>query len=396
VALPHGTPVGQQWQCQPTQIKVTPMALPPEVLVRQVERLGGDLRTLTGPVYEQARAVVSDPGWAAPGDLYLTGAGDSYHAGVAMEMAFRTIAGMPCQAVSAQRFSDYCAAALQLRRGHSIVVGASSSGRTPEVVAALRSARQHGARTVAVTGYPDSPVAQAAERSVVIALPDLERSPGIRTYAATLLAFLALALRMGARAGRADDNSVAELTRLADSVDATAVSVRDQCRAVADLIASAPVLTFAGGGPSFGTAKFSAAKMIEATGIASLAVDTGEWWHVERRALPADMPVFVIAPPGRSYQRTVLVAAAARQLGRRLIAVVDSEDALVAQHSSAILPVRGTVSEELSPLLYHVYAGYVASFAAQRLGRPLYADDPPSLPRTLDGFATLGHDDRNP
>src|SRR5262249_59541960 len=92
-----------------------------------------------------------------------------------------------------------------------------------------QSAGQHGARTVAITGEPDRPVAQAAEEQVVVTLPDLERSPGIRTYQATLLALLILALRLGARAGHGDGTAMAELARLADDVGSTAATVREPC-----------------------------------------------------------------------------------------------------------------------------------------------------------------------
>jgi len=62
-------------------------------------------------------------------------------------------------------------------------------------------------------------------------------------------------------------------------------------------------MVMVGSGPSYGTALFSAAKMIEAAGIFVLGQDVEEWWHVERFAYPIAMPVFVIAPPGRSYWR---------------------------------------------------------------------------------------------
>ncbi|MGH9669498.1 MAG: N-acetylmuramic acid 6-phosphate etherase [Terriglobales bacterium] len=49
-----------------------------------------------------------------------------------------------------------------------VVVGISASGRTPYTLGALEYARERGAATVAVTGNPGSPLAQAAEIAIVI------------------------------------------------------------------------------------------------------------------------------------------------------------------------------------------------------------------------------------
>jgi glutamine---fructose-6-phosphate transaminase (isomerizing) len=153
-------------------------------------------------------------------------------------------------------------------------------------------------------------------------------------------------------------------------VEATASAIKDRCRAVADMAADSPVLVMVGSGPSYGTALFSAAKMTEAAGVFAAGQDVEEWCHVETNAYPDDMPVFVIAPPGRSHWRAAELAAQARRQGRLVVAVTDAADTEVAACASAHLPVHGQVREEFSPLLYHVFAGYLASYLAGRLRRP--------------------------
>src|SRR3712207_5057552 len=85
-------------------------ALKPDVMIRQVEGLAGDLRTLTHPFAQQIRTVLTPAEWQAVNTVYLTGDGDSYHASCAAEMAFQTIADVRCEPLSAQRFLDYRAA----------------------------------------------------------------------------------------------------------------------------------------------------------------------------------------------------------------------------------------------------------------------------------------------
>jgi glucosamine--fructose-6-phosphate aminotransferase (isomerizing) len=184
-----------------------------------------------------------------------------------------------------------------------------------------------------------------------------------------------------------------ELIALSDIMDATTAAIRERCHEVADTIAVTPTLVMAGSGPSYGTALFSAAKIVEAAGIFAIGQDLEEWWHVERFAYPIDMPVFVIAPPGRSYWRAGDLAATARALGRRVIAVTHKDDTEVTRHAHTVLPVQGETREEFSPLLYHLFASYMASYVADRLGRSLFQSDRPELLQSVNEYyASLRQD----
>jgi glucosamine--fructose-6-phosphate aminotransferase (isomerizing) len=354
-----------------------PEPIEPDVLTRQAAALAADLRELAAAVDDQVRALPWSGELANVGRVVLTGDGDSWHASCATEMAFETIADIACEPAAALRFLEY--GVDRVRRdapGRTLVVATSASGATERVVQAIERARRHGAFTVALTGRAGSPVTEAADRSVVVALRSSERSPGIRTYQASLLGMLLIALRLGesrgALAPQDADRLRAELVALADAVAATADSVAGDCAEAADAIADGPALVMTGCGPNHGTALFAAAKVVEAAGVLAMGQDVEEWCHVERFAYPLDMPVFVIAPPGRSHWRAVEMAERATALGRRVVAVAGPDDAELAGHAWRTLPVRGAVREEFSPLLYHVFAAHLACGLARRLGRRLF------------------------
>ena len=271
-----------------------------------------------------------------------------------------------------------------------MVIATSASGGTERVVQAIERAKENGTLTVALTGTPNSAVTQAAERSVVVELPQRERSPGIRTYQASLVGMLLGAIQLGElqdRYAREEAEGLRrELVNLADAVDATTNAIQAGCREVADMIAASPVVVMLGSGPSYGTALYGAAKLIEAAGVFTMGQDLEEWWHVERFAYPVDMPVFVIAPPGRSHWRAQSVAATARGLGRRVIVVAHRDDAQVARHAHIVLPVHGEVREEFSPVLYHLFASYIAAHVAERLDRCPFQSDRPELLRSINEY----------
>jgi glucosamine--fructose-6-phosphate aminotransferase (isomerizing) len=365
--------------------------LKPQVMIEQVEGLAGDLRTLTQPFTRQIQTVLTPLEWRAVKQVYLTGDGDSYHAACAAELTFEAIADVACKPMSAQRFLDYGAAWMRPAAPHqTLVVATSASGGTKRVVQAIERAKEHGALTIALTGMPDSPVTQVADRTIVVELPQKQRSPGIRTYQASLLGLLLVAIQLGEMQNtyqQAEANNLRqELGALADIVDATTKSIKGPCREVADLIADTPAMAMIGSGPSYGTALFSAAKVVEAAGIFALGQDLEEWWHVERFAYPVEMPLFVIAPPGRSHWRAGDLAATAHALGRRVMAVTHKDDTEVTRHAHAALHVHGEVREEFSPLLYHLFADYVASYLAERLGRALFQTDRPELLQSVNEY----------
>ena len=365
--------------------------LKPEVMFRQVAGLASDLRRLTHPFEQQVRAALTPSEWQAVKKVYLTGDGDSYHASCAAEIAFEAMAGVDCEPLSAQRFLDYGAAWMRPAAQHqTLVIATSASGSTERVVQAIKRAEEHGALTLALTGTPNSAVTQVADRAITVELPQRERSPGIRTYQASLAGMLLAAIQLGEWQGRYAQEEAERLRRelvdLADVVVATPNAIQVGCREVADTIAASPVAVVLGSGPSYGTALYSAAKLIEAAGIFAIGQDLEEWWHVERFAYPMDMPVFIIAPPGRSHWRAESVAATARGLGRRVIVVTHKDDTQVARHAHMVLPVPGEVREEFSPLLYHLFASYVAAHVAERLGRCPFQSDRPELLRSVNDY----------
>lgn len=368
-----------------------------DAMLRQLERLADDLRTVVDAVDRQLASILAEKAWSRTRSVHLVGSGDSRHAAGAATMAFHTIGGVDCRSAGTLPFLGYTPppAGGTGEGGRPLVVAITASGATPLVLEAVQRARRDGCRTLALTTTAGSPVTRAADGAVVVELPGLERSPGVRTFQANLAGLLVLAIRLGeVRGGVAPDRAATlrrELRALADAVEVTHGANRTRCREVAELVADAPAQLVLGSGPSHGTAQFAAAKLTEGAGVFAAAQDVEEWWHVERFAYPVDMPLFVVAPPGPAHRRAGEIAAAARGLGRRVVAVTPAEDVHVARHAAAVLPVWGAPREEFSPLLYHLFAGAVAAALAALLGRSPFQSDRPALRAGMDAYLARAH-----
>ena len=350
----------------------------PEVILKQVERLPTDLRSLAQPFSEQARRLLGQIKALPLDKVYLVGVGDSFHAACASQFAFQSIAGIACEPIGAQAFLHYSD-----RCGHSagppLVVATSASGQTPRVIQAVERAREQGAFTFALTGKPGSAVTTVADQTMDVSVTDLERGPGIRTYQASVLGLLVLAIELGRmrnvlRVSEARQ-LVHELAALSVTLEATNSLIDDRCAALATVLAQSTSMMVVGSGPSYGTARFAAAKIVEASGILAVGQDLEEWWHVERFAYPLDMPIFVVAPVGRSFRRAADFVAMAGAIGKRVIVVTPEAEADSMGRPFEILPVCGVAREEFSPLLYHLFASHFAFHLSRHLGRCLFQSD---------------------
>ncbi|RFU86625.1 SIS domain-containing protein [Streptomyces triticagri] len=353
-----------------------------DVLTRQTSRLGIDLATLMEPVRAQVEAALSGLGGHHRRRVCIVGDGDSYHAGCAAETAFELIGDVICEPQPAQRFLSYHVDTLPKAPGDSLIVLVSASGRTERVLEAAAAARDRGLVAIAVTGNADSPLALAADASVDVSLPEPEPSPGIRTYQASLLALLLLAVQLSAHTGSeaTAQELCAELVALATTVSATEQALRGPCEALGHALSDAPVIGVLGTGPSEGTAKYGAAKLVEGAGVMAFGQDLEEWCHVERFAGPLDMPLVIVAPSGKSQRRARDVALRAATLGRRVIILLPQDDEPLFAAGLQVLPIPGSVREPFSPLVYHLFAGHLAAGLARHLGRRPFQSHRPTGP----------------
>jgi glucosamine--fructose-6-phosphate aminotransferase (isomerizing) len=106
---------------------------------------------------------------------------------------------------------------------------------------------------------------------------------------------------------------------------------------------------------------FSAAKMIEAAGVPTLAQETEEWAHIQFFTEPAAAPTILLAPEGFSSDRMLEVADTARTIGRQVIAVAPEANDALRAHADVVLPIAGEVRECFASLLAAEYARQLGS-----------------------------------
>lgn len=314
--------------------------------------------------------------------IYSIGDGDSFHAALAAEMAFGEFSKTTYLPREAMRFLEYEAGYLKNKFPFTpLIIGISASGNSPRVVEALEKVKlvNNEIDTVALVGNPISKVASAAKEIISVEIPNLGASPGIRTYEASLMGLIAIAIRIGEAKEYLKKEDVENLHRvimkLADVIDKTVEEVMKPAKTAAKDLSVAKFISYVGSGPSYGTAKFSSAKLIETAGIFAAAQDLEEWIHVEGLAYPLDYPVYIIAPPGKGYWRAEMLAGYIKMLGHPIIAIIDYKDHSIKEKANYFFPIMGEMPESLSPLVTHIPASLFAYFLAEELERLPFMSD---------------------
>jgi len=287
--------------------------------------------------------------------LYLVGIGTSYHAALAGEHLVRTYGGgMPVYAAHAFDFALY---GPPLGPGDAVVT-VTHRGTKRYTLDALVRAREAGCPTVVITG--DGPDDRAGADLVLNTVPQERSSTHTVSYAGAVAALSVVAAQVGAaRLGR----PALDPALLRDAVPAalrSALALEPEIAGHARALAAGPRIWLVGGGPGAiaaieGALKIKETSYATAEGMSAEAMLHGPFQSAE----PEDL-FLLIAQAGSAQRRVADVAAAAREIGARLVVVDDGTatipaEALAARWSVPAVPEPFTALTCAVPLQLFSY-----------------------------------------
>ena len=308
--------------------------------------------------------------------VLLTGCGDSFYAGLACELAFETWTALPVDVQPALAGARY---AIPAMAAPAVVFSVSHSGRVSRTIETAALARSHGFDTVAVSGNPESPITQEARWVLAHRLETSGQTPGVRSYTQAQLLLLLSAIYIGECRGVLSEAQAAALKEAmrcsADILDACLEETDRQTRLLAERWSDASQYLLIGGGPSYATALFSAAKLVEACGVNAVAQELEEWAHIQFFLKAPRLPTLLIAPPGRCLDRALELVGAIEGL-HELVAIVGAQDnAVLKARTPYYFGIDGRVKEALSPLLTSMPAELLACHLAHRQDEHFFRAD---------------------
>jgi glucosamine--fructose-6-phosphate aminotransferase (isomerizing) len=169
---------------------------------------------------------------------------------------------------------------------HALFVVISQSGRSPDLVAATRSARAAGGRTVAIVNATSSPVADAAEFVIPIEAGEERSVAATKTVIGSMAAAAELVAELAEdRVLRSALDRLPERLRRALALDWSEI---------ADDLARASAVFVAARGLGLGSAREIALKLSEILRLPSIGLSAAELQHGPRAALSSHTPVVMM------------------------------------------------------------------------------------------------------
>ena len=265
------------------------------------------------PIQDQAREVISD---RAPeiDEVILCGCGDSHHAARNLEFAIALSTGRRVRSAPAMEASRYLVPTIRPTAEKTLVIGISASGEVARTLEAIELATAMGALTLAITGSAESRLARTARMSLSLSTPTMPVGPGLLNYLASLLMGFSVVLALTPAPRQK------ELERGLEQIPDVLREWRGRQIELGEEAAktySEGAVIFLGTGPAYGSALFSAAKLIEAVGVQAWGQDVEEWTHLEFFCEPSSMPTWLLSSKGRSSGRESEVETAAKTIGRQ-------------------------------------------------------------------------------
>ncbi|MCA1426878.1 MULTISPECIES: glutamine--fructose-6-phosphate transaminase (isomerizing) [Bradyrhizobium] len=312
--------------------------------------------------------------------INITACGTASYAGFVAKYWFERFARLPVEVDVASEFRYREA---PLRKG-DLAIFISQSGETADTLAALRYAKAEGVHTIAVVNVPTSTIARESETVLqTLAGPEIGVA-STKAFTCQLMVLANLAIAAGKARGELSDEDETKLVHGLVEVPrlmADALTSELQIEKLAHRIAKSRDVLYLGRGTSFPLALEGALKLKEISYIHAEGYAAGELKHGPIALIDETMPVVVIAPHDRVFEKTVSNMQEVAARGGNIILMTDAKGAAEATVESLITIVMPDMAAAFTPMVYAVPVQLLAYHTAVVMGTDV--DQPRNLAKSV-------------
>ncbi|AWF82456.1 glutamine--fructose-6-phosphate aminotransferase [Microbulbifer sp. A4B17] len=231
-----------------------------------------------------------------PRFVMIVGRGSSDHAGVFAKYLIEIETGTPTFAAAPSVSSVY---GRKLKLDGALVIVISQSGRSPDILAQARMAREEGAYTVALLNDEDAPIKDVVDLVIPLKAGPEKAVAATKSYLATLSAILQMVANWN------QDTALCNALRKLPETLRSAVRAEIQLRP--EDLASVQNLVVLGRGPGYGITRELALKLKEVCNIHAESYSSAEFLHgpvtlVEGKLTVVNVPIEDESFPTHSQQ----------------------------------------------------------------------------------------------
>jgi glutamine---fructose-6-phosphate transaminase (isomerizing) len=312
--------------------------------------------------------------------IVIVACGTSYHAGLVGRYAIEWWSRVPVEMDIASEFR-YRNPVLDER---DLVIGISQSGETADTLAAMRLARERGARVLAVTNIMGSQATRDAD-GVIFTRAGLEIGvAATKTFVSQVAVMYLIGLKLAQLHGTLDPSALRalcrELRELPHSIARLLEQVDEPVQRIVRHWKDAEFFLYLGRHVGLSVCLEGALKLKEISYIPTDAYAAGEMKHGPIALLDEATPVVCVATDSPVLDKMLSNIAEVRARGAHVIAVATAGSAHVAEHAEEVLEVPRT-DWLLQPLLAVIPLQLLAYYIARARG--LNVDQPRNLAKTV-------------
>ena len=312
--------------------------------------------------------------------VVVVACGTSYHAGLIGRYAIEEWArlGVEMDVASEYRYRN------PVIVPGDLVIGISQSGETADTLAAMRLARQRGAKVLALTNAMGSQATRDSD-GVLFARSGLEIGvAATKTFVAQVAAMYLFALRLAELRGTLEPARLAELIvalkRVPHCIEQLLASVEEGVERTAQAHYTAEFFLYLGRHVGLPVALEGALKLKEISYIATDAYAAGEMKHGPIALLDEQTPVVCVATDSPVLEKVISNMQEVRARGAHVIAIASEGNPDIGAHAEEVLWVPAT-DWMLQPLLAVIPLQLLAYRIARLRG--LNVDQPRNLAKTV-------------
>ena len=312
--------------------------------------------------------------------VVIVACGTAHHAGLIGRYAIEQWARVPVEVdvASEYRYRN------PVVGPEDLVIGISQSGETLDTLVAMNTARERGAKVLALTNVMGAQITREAD-GVLYTRAGLEIGvAATKTFVSQITAMYLFALRLAevrGVMGRAQlKPPISDLKRLPRMIAEFMARDASPIEAIAREHQAADFFLYLGRHIGLPVALEGALKLKEISYIATDAYPAGEMKHGPIALLNENTPVVVVATESPVKEKVISNMQEVRVRGARVIAVATEGDAEIAQHADEVIWVPAT-DWMLAPLLAVIPLQLLAYNIARLRG--LNVDQPRNLAKTV-------------
>lgn len=328
----------------------------------------------------EARATQTPIDFAAIDRLALSACGTAYYAGLIGKYWMERIARLP---VDIDVASEFRYREMPLNK-ESAALFISQSGETADTLASLRYCRQAGLPIGAIVNVTESTIARESDGIYpTLAGPEIGVA-STKAFTCQLSVLASLAIAAGRQRGTLDRgeerdlvDALAEVPRLVSQ----ALKFEEQIEHVARELSKVRHVLYLGRDTNYPMALEGALKLKEISYIHAEGYAAGELKHGPIALIDEDMPVIVIAPHDRIFEKTVSNMQEVAARGGRIILITDEKGAQAATVDTMDRIVLPDMNPFVAPLVYAIPVQMLAYHTAVIMGTDV--DQPRNLAKSV-------------